>query len=84
MILSRRLFAGSMGIFALLVVLDSEVLFAQDDVGERQPRFELGIGAWISTGETQWAHNASSIPGLGNPTSKLTYKDVGTNIIDLT
>jgi hypothetical protein len=79
-----RLFAGCVGTLALLAVLDSEVLFAQDNVEERRPRFELGIGAWISTGETKWAHNASSIPGLGDPTSKLTYKDVGTNIFEVT
>jgi hypothetical protein len=44
----------------------------------------LAIGTWISTGDTRWAHDASSVPGLGNPTSKLTYKDVGTNVIELT
>ena len=69
---------------ALIAVLDRPILFAQDDVEERRPRVEFGIGSWISTGETKWAHNASSIPGLGNPTSKLTYKDVGTNFVDLT
>src|SRR5690242_17050322 len=70
---------------ALLMLggVESQSVLAQD-MEERRPKFELGIGAWISTGETKWAHNASSIPGLGNPTSKLTYKDVGTNIIDLT
>ena len=31
----------------------------------------LSIGTWISTGNTHWAHDASSIAGLGNPTSKL-------------
>jgi hypothetical protein len=35
-------------------------------------------------GNTHWAHNASSIAGLGNPTSKLTYKDVGTNVFEVT
>jgi hypothetical protein len=44
----------------------------------------LAIGTWISTGDTRWAHDASSVAGLGNPTSKLTYKDVGTNVIELT
>jgi hypothetical protein len=51
---------------------------------ESWPRVELSAGTWISVGDTRWAHNASSNPGLGNPTSKLTYKDVGTNVIDLT
>jgi len=67
----------------MLAVAESQAVLAQD-TEERRPRFELGVGAWISTGETTWAHNASSIPGLGNPTSKLTYKDVGTNIFELT
>src|SRR6185503_17916740 len=47
-------------------------------------RVELSAGTWFSVGDTSWAHNASSIPGLGNPTSKLTYKDVGTTVVDLT
>jgi hypothetical protein len=51
---------------------------------ESRPKFDLAIGTWISTGNTHWAHNASSIAGLGNPTSKLTYKDVGTNVIEVT
>jgi len=70
---------------ALLILagVESQAVFAQD-AEERRPRFELGLGAWISTGETKWAHNASSIPGLGNPTSKLTYEDTGTNVFELT
>src|SRR6476660_6985000 len=70
---------------ALLILagVESQAVFAQD-AEERRPRFELGVGAWISQGETKWAHNASSIPGLGNPTSKLTYKDVGTNVFEVT
>jgi hypothetical protein len=57
---------------------------AQDSVTESRPRFDLAIGTWISTGDTRWAHNASSSsPLLGNPTSKLIYKDVGTNVFDI-
>jgi len=51
---------------------------------ESWPRVELSAGTWISVGDTRWAHDASSVAGLGNPTSKLTYKDVGTSVIDLT
>ena len=80
----RRIIAICVGMFSLAAVPDRQVLFAQDAVEERRPRVELGVGAWISTGETKWAHNASSIPGLGNPTSKLTYKDVGTNVFEVT
>lgn len=44
---------------------------------------ELGLSGWISQGETTWNHDASRVdPLLGNPTSKLTYKDVGTNVIE--
>jgi hypothetical protein len=68
----------------LLGGMQSPAVFAQDQVEERRPRLEFGLGGWISTGETKWAHNASSIPGLGNPTSKLTYKDVGTNVFEVT
>jgi hypothetical protein len=56
----------------------------EERVQKSWPRVELSAGTWISVGDTRWAHNASSNPGLGNPTSKLTYKDVGTNVIDLT
>jgi hypothetical protein len=81
----RRAVAGCLGTLALTTILDTPVVFAQDNVEERRSRVEVGVGTWIlGTGETKWAHNASSIPGLGNPTSKLTYKDVGTNIVDLT
>lgn len=57
---------------------------AQEPSTELRPRFDVSIGTWISTGDTRWAHDASSIAGLGNPTSKLTYKDVGTNVVELT
>lgn len=57
---------------------------AQESSMEPRPRFDVTIGTWISTGDTRWAHDASSIAGFGNPTSKLVYKDVGTNVIELT
>jgi hypothetical protein len=66
------------------LVCEVQVAAAQDSDTESRPKSDLAIGTWISTGETHWAHNASSIPGYGNPTSKLTYKDVGTNVIELT
>ncbi|HSQ50894.1 MAG TPA: hypothetical protein VLL94_06460 [Nitrospiraceae bacterium] len=61
-----------------------QVAAAQESATESRQKFDFAIGTWISTGETHWEHNASSIAGLGNPTSKLTYKDVGTNVIELT
>ncbi len=58
---------------------------AQEPATESRPKVDLEIGTWISTGETRWAHDASSLsPLLGNPTSQLTYKDVGTNVVELT
>lgn len=57
---------------------------AQDPVTESRPKFDIAIGTWISTGYTRWAHNASSVAGFGNPTSQLTYEDVGANVIELT
>ncbi|MDZ4733836.1 MAG: hypothetical protein SGJ16_09665 [Nitrospirota bacterium] len=62
----------------------AQIAAAQESVTESRPRFDFAIGTWISTGDTRWAHDASSVAGLGNPTSKLTYKDVGTNVIELT
>jgi hypothetical protein len=80
----RPAVAASLQAVLLLATVESQVVLAEEATQERRPRFELGIGAWISTGETKWAHNASVIPGLGNPTSKLTYKDVGTNVAEIT
>lgn len=81
--MTLRSYAGS-------IVLGSALLFgfvtlavSQEPSDERRPQIELSAGTWISVGDTRWAHNASSVPGLGNPTSKLIYKDVGTNVIDL-
>ncbi|MBI3806861.1 MAG: hypothetical protein HY281_04995 [Nitrospirae bacterium] len=66
------------------LLLGAQVVEAQEPVEQPRQRFEFAAGTWISTGDTRWAHNASSMAGLGNPTSKLTYKDVGTNVIELT
>jgi hypothetical protein len=64
-----------------------QIAAAQESITEStesRQKFDLAIGTWISTGETRWAHDASSsMPVFGNPTSKLIYKDVGTNVFDL-
>ncbi len=79
---ARTLVGVCVRALVVVAVLESQA-FAQDAVEEKRPRLEFGLGGWVITqGETKWAHNASTIPGLGNPTSKLTYKDVGTNIIE--
>ncbi len=47
-------------------------------------RFEAGVGAWISSGRTTWSHDASGVePTVGNPTSRLQYKDVAVNFVEL-
>jgi hypothetical protein len=83
--MSRRLWRActSMLCGAMLIATVS-VSAGEERVLESRPKVELSAGTWISVGDTRWAHNASSVPGFGNPTSKLTYKDVGTNVIDLT
>ena len=68
----------------LMAIATASVSAGEERAQESRPRVELSAGTWISVGDTRWAHNASSDPRLGNPTSKLTYKDVGTNVIDLT
>jgi len=83
---SRRVFVavlcGWLAIVGLACTV--QVVAAQDSDTESRPKFDLAIGTWISTGETRWEHDASAIPGFGNPSSKLTYKDVGTNVLELT
>ena len=66
------------------IILSAQAAVAQEPVEESRQKFEFVIGTWISRGDTRWAHNASSVAGLGNPTSKLTYQDGGTNVIELT
>jgi hypothetical protein len=67
-----------------MLIATVSVSAGEERVLESRPKIELSAGTWISVGDTRWAHNASSVPGFGNPTSKLTYKDVGTNVIELT
>ena len=48
-------------------------------------RVDIGLSEWFSQGETVWSHNASGLdPDLGNPSSKLKYKDTGTNVTEIT
>jgi hypothetical protein len=53
--------------------------------GEKKPRVELSLRSWMFTsGETKWSHDASGLDSrLGNPTSKLTYKDNNSQIMEL-
>ena len=65
----------------------SAPVFSSAEEGEpaSRQRVEFSLRSWMFTnGETKWSHNASGRdPQLGNPTSKLTYKDNNTQIIEL-
>ena len=69
------------------VSLLSVPLLSQADEGEpvSRQRVELSLRSWMFTnGETKWSHDASGLDSrLGNPTSKLTYKDNNTQIVEL-
>ncbi len=72
----------------ILCVLVSTPSFAEvtgEGQVEKKPRVELSLRSWMFTsGETKWSHNASGLDSrLGNPTSKLTYKDNNTQIMEL-
>lgn len=69
---------------ALCVVTASGVSLAEEGDSKPKPRVELSMRSWMFTnGETTWSHNASgSYPAFGNPTSKLTYKDNNTHILE--
>lgn len=57
---------------------------AQVEPAPSKVKVDVNLGAWISTGNTRWSHNASSVSPLGNPTSRLTYADHTANIPELT
>ena len=69
---------------SLLMLLGPESAFSEELQTNRRVRVDLGIGTWISVGETTWSHNASAQTPLGNPTSKLTYRDHSTNVVEFT
>lgn len=69
----------------VLVVVPCLCAQASGGETEPRPRVELSLRSWLSTsGETKWSHDASGLDArLGNPTSKLTYKDTNTHIMEL-
>ncbi|MCP9440466.1 MAG: hypothetical protein NNA20_06095 [Nitrospira sp.] len=73
-------------IVALVVGCTTPATFsiAQDDLADRRLRVEVGLGTWLSVGETTWSHNASVVSPFGNPTSRLTYEDHSANVVELT
>ena len=72
-------------ILGVVVVVPCLSAQASEGETESRPRVEMSLRSWMFTnGETKWSHNASGLdPRLGNPTSKLTYKDNNTHIMEL-
>lgn len=69
----------------IFVLIPSIPSWGQDSEPQARPRVELSVRSWLFTaGETQWSHDASGLdPALGDPTSKLMYKDNDTHLVGL-
>jgi hypothetical protein len=69
----------------LLLIISSAPSWGQDSEPRVRPRVELSMRSWLfSAGETQWSHDASGLDStLGDPTSKLKYKDNDTHLVGL-
>ena len=67
--------------------IDEDHGFRSQPVAHQSRSFkslDFGVTGWFSQGQTVWSHNASNLdPNLGDPTSRLKYKDVGTNVLEL-
>ncbi len=74
----------SVVILAVGVTAFSSQAAAEEPVPAKRVHVELGVGTWISVGNSRWSHNASMASPFGNPTSRLTYDDHSTNIVELT
>lgn len=62
-------------LIALALLLAVAGVHAEGATPDR--RAELGVRYWLSTGATQWSHNAQGFaPVNGNPTSILTYESM--------
>lgn len=69
----------------LLLLAPVTASWGQDFNLEGRPRVELSLRSWLFTaGETQWSQDASGLDSrLGDPTSKLKYKDNDTHLVGL-
>jgi hypothetical protein len=81
----KQWICGTLVMLCAAAVTPSFAADAGDASAEKRPRVELSLRSWMFTnGETTWSHNASGLDSrLGNPTSKLTYKDNDTQIVEL-
>jgi outer membrane protease len=71
-------------LLSTVLLAHPSVTWASDEEPAK-PRVELALNSWLFTnGETKWSDNASGLDSrLGNPTSKLTYKDNNSHILEL-
>lgn len=81
---SRSIVSASLPILAFSILTFLSAVSAEELPVTPLVRVEAGLGTWISVGDTRWSHNASSQPMLGNPTSRLTYADHSTNVVEFT
>jgi len=80
----RSIVSASMPILALSILTCVPVVSAEELPVTPRVKVDVGLGTWISVGDHRWSHNASSQSPLGNPTSRLTYADHSTNVVEFT
>jgi len=80
----RSIVSISLPIVAIVMLAFLPCVSAQEAPPTSQVKVDLSLGTWISVGESRWSHNASSQSPLGNPTSRLTYADHSTNVVEFT
>ena len=57
---------------------------AAEEASRSTRRGDMGARYWLSTGETNRAHNAQGVvPSAGNPTSVLLYENLDANVFEL-
>jgi hypothetical protein len=74
----------SLPMFVLSLVTCLPAVSAQEAPSTSRVKVDVGLGTWISVGDHRWSHDASSQSPLGNPTSRLTYADHSTNVVEFT
>jgi hypothetical protein len=76
---------GCLAIVLLLLFAPVASSWGQGPEPPTRPRVEVSLRSWLfSTGETRWSHDASGLdPQLGDPTSKLKFKDNDTHLVGL-
>ena len=77
------IFFCSVGQCALILVLSFCGKATANELLIQEANFIVGMSGWVSSGKTDWNHDASTASiFLGNPSSKLSYEDVDSNIIE--